>query len=372
MSKKKRSEVYICIGAGGVGKTTVASILGIHFALQGHHTLVITVDPARRLLDALAIDKHEPEPQQVNITHFSKSLVKNGGQLFAFMPDLKREWRDFLKASIGHADVLHDITSNHFYRYMEEGLPGAFEIICSHVLFRLREKEQFDTIILDTPPSSHSVLFFDVPKKISKVLEQGIFRRLMSRRHSVLLKLTKKIAFFSGGVLEKTLERIIGSHFLSELIDFTLTIDELYEPMLKRVKAMEKLFKDSDTKYVLVVRPSPASIMDCFNLKDSLKKRGIIISQVVMNQVIPKPKEEILLNEINSLREKLITKEEINAIEQLIFSYLDEIKLENSLIEKVSQEFLSVDKRLLFLQDISLNRTTLLTKLLTNYLDEAF
>ncbi|HXW53040.1 MAG TPA: ArsA-related P-loop ATPase, partial [Myxococcota bacterium] len=204
------TKIIICVGSGGVGKTTIASILGLHHALKGQKTLVITVDPARRLLDALDIAERGHMPKAIDIKRLTKREPKKGGALFALMPDLAHEWLDFLKASVSREKIRHEISSNHFYRYMADGLPGGLEIICSHILFRLWDASAFDTIILDTPPSSHSLTFFAVPERIVRVLEQSVFRTLVQKRASILLKLAKKLAFFSGGLLQKTLERIVG------------------------------------------------------------------------------------------------------------------------------------------------------------------
>ena len=111
------SQVIICVGAGGVGKTSVSSMLGLYHAAQGQRTLVITIDPAQRLLDAFGIKDLGHEPVRVSSA---------SGELYAFMPDLKQEWLDFLKSSLGDSARARAIAANPFYRYMADGLPGAF------------------------------------------------------------------------------------------------------------------------------------------------------------------------------------------------------------------------------------------------------
>lgn len=231
----KKTEICVCIGTGGVGKTTVSSMMAMHYAKKGLRSLVLTVDPAKRLLDILNIKKNTAKPQRVKLDQSTYS-----GEMHAFMPDLESEWLDFLNSSISDKKLCNTIANNHFYQYMAKGFPGSLEIICCHIMFKLMNSQMYDIIILDTPPASHSLAFFDVPQKISSVFEQNIFQMLIKKRSSILVRLTKKIALFSGGLLEKTLEKIIGSHFLSELIDFALTIDLLYEPMHKRALAMKE------------------------------------------------------------------------------------------------------------------------------------
>lgn len=361
------SSTIICIGAGGVGKTTVSSVLGCHYALQGKRTLVITVDPARRLMDALGIDDMGYAPKKVDISFLVGSRgMKPKGELFAFMPDIKREWMDFLQAAIKKAEVRHEISSNHFYKYMADGIPGAFEIICSHVLFRLMKEGEYEKIILDTPPSSHSLSFFDVPKKVATLLEQSVFRMLMMKQKSFFLKITKGLAFFSQGVLEKTLEKLLGSHFFSELIDFALTIDALYEPMLDRVKAMEGLFSSPKTSYVLVARPTLASVSDCLNLRAALIKKKIQIHQVIINQVVPHINVKEAYAELAELKKEL-RQENFVFVENAIKIYESRLSFEKGLLQRLRKEFMNVETKELYLGDVHLLRRDLILNLVKDY-----
>jgi anion-transporting ArsA/GET3 family ATPase len=356
MNNSEKSGVIIAIGSGGVGKTTVASALGLYYAKRGHRTLVITIDPARRLLDAMGIKACAEEPCRVDM----EDLV-DGGELHVFMPNLKKEWASFLQAAIAHADVRHKIASNHFYQYMADGMPGALEIISSHILFRILASDRFDKIILDTPPTSHSISFFDVPQRIARVLEQGVFRALMSRRNSMLLKLTRKLAFFSGGILQNTFERIIGSHFFSELIDFALSIDALYEPLLHRVREMDKLLKSATTTYVLVVKPTMASVKDSAYVKTALHERGIAINEIIINQVMPVLDQGAIDAEL-----RMFAQSEQGQIRLLIDLYGKEVALEKNLIAALLKEFPDKPCRLLFMTEATVSRTTQLLQMVAN------
>lgn len=357
---KSGCKVDICVGAGGVGKTTAAAILGLYHATLGERTLVITVDPAKRLADALGISRSGLKPKEVDVAELLGKPKKNGGAMFAMMPDLKKEWMNFLVASTKKAQVRRNISSNHFYQYMAEGLPGAFEIICSHVLFRLMESGQYERIILDTPPSSHVLSFFDVPKKISAVLEQSIFRTLMSERHSRLLRFTKKLVFFSGGLMEK-MESLVGSHFLSEVLDFALTIDCLYEPMQMRARAMEELLRHKNTRYILVASPKNSSISDSIYLYESLKKRGFSIDQIILNQVSKKRDMKTLKDE----RDLMIQRGGLLSVIKLIDMYQDEIALERQMIARLDQ-LSYIDRRMLY-ESSGSNRRSLFNDLLADF-----
>ncbi len=362
MKNLDNSRVIIAVGAGGVGKTTVASALGLYFAKRGEKTLVITIDPARRLLDAMGVREISDEPSRVNLTEFGGDGCV-GGELFVFMPNLKKEWLSFLEAAVAHSDVRDKIAANHFYQYMADGMPGALEIICSHILYRIEESGRFDKIILDTPPTSHSISFFDVPKKITRVLEQGVFRMLMSKRNSMLAKITKKLAFFSGGILQSTVERIIGSHFLSELIEFALSIDALYEPLLHRVRAMDSLLQSRTTKYALILKPTVASVRDSATVKTALHDRGISINQIIINQVMPMLDLDAVHEEMRSLSG---SQSEQGRVVKLVELYEKEIALEEKMLATVHAQFPHHNRKLLFMSEITKSRAAMLTQLVEN------
>lgn len=354
---KQKTRVIICVGAGGVGKTTMASVLGLHHAISGKRVLVITVDPARRLLDALGIAaNNDGGPQRVDETRFGISFVA-GGELHAFMPDLRQEWTDFLMSAVS-GDERTNIEENPFFHYMKEGLPGSFEIICSHVMSRMLTEGDYDVIVLDTPPSSHSLSFFEVPKKIERVLQHNIFRLLAKNRNSFLVRMTKKMVFFSGSLLESTFEKLIGSHFLSRLIDFALTIDKLYEPMLRRCKMMDACLNSDDTRYVLVMRPSEASVNDGCNLQRALKKRGISIDEVVINQTLPTFDMEKIAREIHDFHDECTKK--------IIALYHHEYRREQKLIREIGVSFPEIEQHVVCKSE-SDARTTHLATLLNNY-----
>lgn len=358
--KTKETQIIVCVGAGGVGKTSVSGMLGLDAARKGQRVLVITIDPAKRLLDALGIDELSHTPIKVDLKKFRISV----GELSAFMPDLKREWMDFLVSSINVSDVVHKISDNHFYQYMVDGLPGSLEIICAHILHRLVSENNYDVIILDTPPASNSVSFFDVPKKLIQVLEHSAFQFIIKQRHSVVSKLTRSFAFFSSGLLEKTLEKIIGSHFLSEVIDFALTIDAIYEPMLERARGMEALLKSPNTDFVLVSRPSKASLNDSTNLQSLLKERGILCRQLIINQVFFYPKKELILER----KALAFTKNIGKRVGRIVDLYEKECVYQQELITQLKMVFKESDCRILFLLQNS--EHDLMTEMLSDYNQE--
>ncbi len=328
---EKTAQVIFCVGAGGVGKTSVSAMLGFYYAQQHKKVLVLTIDPAKRLLDALSLSTKSNEA--VRVEH--PSLKNSTGQLFALVPNLKNEWMDFLEASVKKSEAIHQISNNPFFTYMADGLPGSLEIICAHLVHRLLAQNIYDILIIDTPPFSNSLSFFDIPEKLIRVLEHRSTRLFLENRNSFLRKITRKMAMLSGNILVNTLEKIIGSNFLSEVIDFALGIDAIYEPMLTRARLMSELLKSPHTRFVLVSRASSASVADSLNLQAALKKRGIEISEVVVNQMWPRLGPG-LHHEVQKLENEAGN---MALLEKIIRCYGDEYDFQQKLVQRIKNFF---------------------------------
>jgi anion-transporting ArsA/GET3 family ATPase len=355
---KTKPQVILVVGTGGVGKTTTASVLAISHSLQGKKTLVITIDPARRLMDALGIKSMKPHLNPMKVDTEALGLGPSKGELYAFMPDLRREWLSFLTSSMPK-DQHKAVRENPFFDYVADGMPGSLEIICSHILFRFINNSDFDVVVLDTPPASQSITFFDVPRKIEAVLLHPLFRKLTSGRGGkAFMGITRKLAFFSSSILENSIERLVGSHFLSELINFALAVESLYEPMIIRTRAMAAMLTDETTILYLVARPTGASVKDSVHLKQALQERGIVIDRLIINQVLkPLAVDESVWNSMPMASELLRLKEREDREHQI------EIKL----IAQLSREF-ALKPLVLTAQPLSVSGQDLLPRLVADFL----
>lgn len=345
----KSPQIIICIGQGGVGKTTVSSVIALQQAKLGKKTLVLTIDPAKRLWETLGLSGAiSGRPAKVDLKKVLGLEPKSDGQLFALMPDLKTEWMSFLNSAINRSESVHEISENHFYQYMVDGLPGSLEIICSHILYTLIKKNDFDVIVLDTPPLSNSLSFFESPQKIIEVLEHNAFRLFAKTQKSLLARLTKKVALFSSSILEKTLEKLIGSHFLSEVIDFAITIDAIYEPLKERALAMDSMLKSPKTTYVLVDKARENLWQDTKALALGLNKKSIKLSEIIINQKLFSFSGSALLAEKKWWHK----------------AYVEETKLQNKMIEQVKN---NTSLKIIELDTVKPEQDKILPMLLKNY-----
>lgn len=297
----------IVVGTGGVGKTTLASALAIKEASKGQRVLLITIDPAKRLMDALGIEKHGKTPTNVDIG------TENKGELFAYMPDLRSEWLLFIKDAMPAKDR-EMVETNPFFSYLVDGLPGSLEIICCHLLFRFINAGQFDRIVLDTPPSSQALTFFDVPQKINQVLLHPLFKKLTGKKGRFILNVTKRFALFGTNIWEKTVENIIGTHFLSMMIQFAFALESLYEPLIERATMMTELLTAKECSFFLVTKLQKRSLDEALMLKHELvDERGLALKRIIINQVLPNDVERLFFE-----REKVLSKDDASFLDSLL------------------------------------------------------
>ncbi len=168
----------VCVGSGGVGKTTTAAALGLYAAELGKKTLVMTIDPAKRLANSLGLDALEHEPRRVDPALLAKAGLAPTANLWATMLDLPAAWDDMIVRFCDDDDVAQRILQNRFYYALSRELPGAQEFIACEALHHLATTNQFDLIVLDTPPTANALDFLEAPERILGFLDQDAFKVL--------------------------------------------------------------------------------------------------------------------------------------------------------------------------------------------------
>ena len=173
----QRAKVIVCVGSGGVGKTTTAAIVGIHAARLGKRVVVLTVDPARRLASSLGAKGLDHDLQQIPIDALtdapngSASAVEAGGELWATMLDMKRTFDGIVERDAPDAATRDAILNNRFYKSFSTGLAGAQELSASERLLEVVSSGDWDLVVLDTPPSANALDFFDAPGRYFEALD---------------------------------------------------------------------------------------------------------------------------------------------------------------------------------------------------------
>jgi anion-transporting ArsA/GET3 family ATPase len=275
--------VLVCVGAGGVGKTSVAAALGLARAMEGGKVLVCTIDPARRLATALGLDALGNAETRVPDQAFGAAGLRPGGQLFAMMLDVKRTWDDLVTRHAPSAERRERILRNRLYQQMSAALAGSQEYMATEKLYELATARDYDLIVLDTPPTANALDFLDAPDRILDFLGDDQAPLLLSPARGA--RLGFRLAQLGGSLVVKTLARFTGAEMLHDLGDFLGSFQGMYDGFKARAAAVHELLARPTTGFVLVSSPSPRAVAEALALHQRLVAEGMPIAGVVANRV---------------------------------------------------------------------------------------
>jgi anion-transporting ArsA/GET3 family ATPase len=282
---KKR--VLVCVGSGGVGKTTVAATLALRAAVDGRSSLVCTIDPAKRLANALGLSALGNTETQVSSQVLQALGVKPKASLHAMMLDMKQTWDDLI-TRFAPPDQRERILANRFYQSLSTALAGSQEYIALEKLWELRRRSAYELIVLDTPPTAHALDFLDAPNRILDFLDNEAAKWLLTPA----LKAGKfGLSLFNLGssYAAKTLSKFTGVETLQELSSFMLAISTMNEGFRERARGVRELLKDPQTGFVLVTGPHPERLDEVTHFRSLLKQNQMEVLALVVNRVHPLP-----------------------------------------------------------------------------------
>ncbi|HSM91944.1 MAG TPA: ArsA-related P-loop ATPase [Anaeromyxobacteraceae bacterium] len=285
-SRLGRRRVVVCVGAGGVGKTTVAAAIGLQRALEGGRVLVCTIDPARRLANALGLAALGNVETRVPGHAFTEAGLAPRGELHAMMLDVKRTW-DELIGRHAHDPAQRDrILKNRLYRQMSAALAGSQEYMATEKLYELATERDYDLVVLDTPPTAHALDFLDAPDRILDFLGDETTRALLAPALGAG-RIGFRLAQLGGGYIAKTLAKFTGAEALADLGDFLRSFHGMYEGFKDRAEAVRTLLSHEDSGFVIVSSPAAAAIDEALAFHERLHAEAIPIAGVVVNRVTP-------------------------------------------------------------------------------------
>jgi anion-transporting ArsA/GET3 family ATPase len=279
--------VLVCVGSGGVGKTTVAATLALRAAVDGRSSLVCTIDPAKRLANALGLSALGNTETQVPATVLEALGVRPQARLHAMMLDMKQTW-DELITRFAPPEQRERILANRFYQSLSTALAGSQEYIALEKLWELRRRGDYELIVLDTPPTAHALDFLDAPNRILDFLDNEAAKWLLTPA----LKAGKiGLSLFNLGssYAAKTLSRFTGTETLQELSAFMLALSSMNEGFRERARGVRELLKDPQTGFVLVTGPHPERLDEVTHFYSLLKQNQMEVLALVVNRVHPLP-----------------------------------------------------------------------------------
>lgn len=281
------TKTLIFIGTGGVGKTTMAASVGVGLALTGKKILVLTIDPSKRLAQALGL-KADGHLHQVNLEFLTANLsrTKNKGELWSCVIDHQKAFEGFIRDGAAHVASNIDINrllKNKLYLQLSGRLSGSQEFTSLITLYKHVISQQFDIVILDTPPAQHTWSFLKAPEKIAALFNEGIATWFRTDASST--SLIKKIINVGTTQVLKALEVLIGSEFIHELSTFFRAIQIWQKPLENYVMNCHRLLISNETEFALVTGLDPSRLDEAEKLAKEIRTQGYKLTSVIINRV---------------------------------------------------------------------------------------
>jgi anion-transporting ArsA/GET3 family ATPase len=277
-------ELLVTVGTGGVGKTTLAAALGLAAARRGKRTLVITIDPARRLADALGLDRLDHEPSELPEALRARAGLSGTGRLFAMMLDTRRAFDELAARLVPDEEKLTRIQGNAIYRNLTDALSGSREYSALEKLHELHQSRRWDLIAIDTPPAGHALEFLDAPRRLAGFLDSGIMRALLAPRTRAGQIGLRALRSGTETAL-RAVQRLTGSDLPAALADFLAVAEKPLIEIERRAAATQRLLRSSASAFVLVAGPEPQQVECARELAGRLQSEKIELAGAVLNRV---------------------------------------------------------------------------------------
>jgi anion-transporting ArsA/GET3 family ATPase len=265
----------VCCGAGGVGKTTTAAALGLRAAEKhGRRTVVLTIDPARRLAQALGLTELDNSP---------RAVPGSDGTLFAMMLDMKRTFDEVVAT---HADPqrAEEIFANPFYQAMSSTFAGTQEYMAMEKLGQLRARDEWDLIVVDTPPSRSALDFLDAPARMGRFLD-GRMLRLLTAPARAGGRSVFSLVSASFSAVGRVVNRVIGTQLMTDVSGFVLALNSMFGGFRERAERTYRILQDRQTAFVVVAAPEPDAIQEAVYFAGRLAADGMPLAGLVLNRV---------------------------------------------------------------------------------------
>jgi anion-transporting ArsA/GET3 family ATPase len=276
--------IVVCVGSGGVGKTTVAAAIALARAAEGARALVCTIDPARRLANALGLSALGNVESRVPEHKFAEAGLAPKGELSAMMLDVKRTWDDLVTRHAPDAARRERILRNRLYQQMSAALAGSQEYMAMEKLYELATDRDYDLIVLDTPPTAHALDFLEAPDRILDFLGNETARALLAPVAGAG-RLGLRLAQLGGGYIAKTLARFTGQQVLGDLGEFLQGFQGMYDGFKDRASAVRALLSRPEVGFVLVTSPSPLAIDEALAFHERLHAEAMPVAGLVVNRL---------------------------------------------------------------------------------------
>jgi anion-transporting ArsA/GET3 family ATPase len=302
--------VIVACGSGGVGKTTTAAALALLAAEAGRRTVVLTIDPARRLAQSLGLTELDNTPRQVLGIDDAK-----GGELFAMMLDMKRTFDDVVSTH-STPERAEQIFGNPFYQSLSSSFAGTQEYMAMEKLSQLRLEDTWDLIVVDTPPSRSALDFLDAPQRLSRFLD-GRMIRLLAAPARAGGKAYLRVVSASFNLFGKVLDRILGGELLHDVSSFVGALESMFGGFRDRAQQTYELLKAPGTAFVVVAVPETAALREASYFVERLGSEAMPLAGFVVNRVQPAPADGLSTTRAETAAEQLAESDNESDSDQL-------------------------------------------------------
>jgi anion-transporting ArsA/GET3 family ATPase len=271
--------VCVCGGSGGVGKTTTSAAIALGMAARGAKVAVVTIDPARRLANALGLQELENEPRRVEPERLASAGVEVRGELWAMMLDPKRTFDELIERIAADRARATEIKANRVYRELSTAVSGSQEFTAIAKLYELDQEGDFDLLVLDTPPSRNALDFFDAPGRLTSFLEGRALKAFTRPTGAGMRALARGASPLLAG-----LRRITGIDLLADLSTFFQLLGDMTEDFSARARQVQEMLTAETTAFVLVTSAQAAAIEETIWFRRTLEQGGLSFAGVLVNR----------------------------------------------------------------------------------------
>jgi anion-transporting ArsA/GET3 family ATPase len=279
----ERRQTIICAGPGGVGKTTCAAAIALEAAQTGRRACVVTIDPAKRLADALGLEALSNDAHRVRLD--SQAGSSDGappGELWALMLDTKTTFDDVVRRNAGSEQQAQAILDNKLYRNISGALGGTQEYMAMEKLYELHDSGDFDLIVVDTPPTRHALDFLDAPGRLLRFLNNRIFRLLMMPTRAGIRAMGIATQMFL-----RTISRVVGGAVVNDAVAFFAAFEGMEQGFRDRAAKVQSLLSDPGTAFVVVAAPRRDATTEAVYFADRLVETTGRVEALIVNRMFP-------------------------------------------------------------------------------------
>lgn len=272
------SSVVVCCGSGGVGKTTTAAVIAMSAARAGRRSVVVTIDPARRLADALGLEGLTNTPTKID----GVSSPDGRGEMWAMMLDTKATFDGLVQryaTSPGQADR---ILSNAFYQNISGSLSGTQEYMASEKLYELAVEGGYDLVVVDTPPTRNALDFIDAPQRLAHFLSHPLYRVFMAPSRGIA-----KAMNVAAQALTRSIAKVVGAEVIGDAVAFFAAFEGMEAGFAARASHVQALLGDPSTAFVLVASPKADTVAEATYFAKELHAHDIDVRALVINRMQP-------------------------------------------------------------------------------------